>query len=336
MAIRNHLDYDYVVTSLMNRTPYSEIAERESVRLSTFVSRSTIAGVHRDLKSGKIKVTDVVRSNNLYLPSLSSLTYRYGIDEYRPGAIPVFDGHLQLEEDKALVISDIHGTKLDKSFIMRTELVRRYYGLDTIIIAGDLLDNEAINKHKKLSMRFEANLKTEITLLKELLDWFASNYKRLYIMPGNHDLWLLDTVEGAFDFEDAVNMIANSKAQQKMVVTNYDRLTLYSGLDDTWTISHPMGYNPAPLTVAQKLSEQFETSIIMPHQHISAGPIASRNGKHVLIDIGGVHNPALFAYSNLRTRAGGRTMNSGFASIVEGVGRLWTPDDRVTNWSQLL
>lgn len=332
MTIRNQLDYDYVVTSLMTNVSYGAIAERESNRLRTYVGRGVIAGVHRDLKTGSLKVTDVIRNNQLQLNSRSPLTYRYGIDEMIPGAIPVFNGHLTPYENRAIVISDIHGTKLDTSFMMRTNEVRKYYNADAIFVIGDLLDNDAINKHRKLSVKFDANLKQEMNILAELLDWFASNYKRIYILPGNHDLWLMDTIEGAFEFSDAIKMIANSKANDKLIVTNYDRMTLYQD-DDEWTLSHPIGYNPSPLVIAQKLSEQFETSIIMPHQHISAGPVTSKNGKHSLIDIGGMHNPLLFSYSNIRTKVGGRIMNSGFASVVDGIGRLWTPDERVTDWN---
>ena len=261
-------------------------------------------------------------------------SYIYGKQEPDGIAIPVFTGQLNLDLNKVMVWNDLHGSKIDADLLARTESVRRYYGIKHLIIGGDLADNEVMNKHRPFTKRFIANAAPEIKIVGEILDFAADYYDVIYVMPGNHDYWAIVQTEGAFGFSDLIRMAYNSdKVRRKVVPTDYDRLTVKNA-DRLWTIAHQDAYNQAPLVVAQKLSEQFETDIYTTHQHISAGPVWSKNGKHLLMDVGGLHDPKKFAYAQMRTRIH-RTQQQGFAVLVDGKPELWTPDDILTDWKKV-
>jgi len=332
MQIRALLDYDFVISALMRRTPYTQIAARETQRLSVPVSRNVIAGVHRDLKQGNLTVTQATSAKKANIPSLLNRpTFRYGVDAYIPGGIPVYNGHPEIRDDAVLVINDLHGTKVDIELLQRTDDIRKYFDIKRVIIAGDLADNAALNMHRRRSLKHEANLRLEMNVIAEILEWLAPRYDNIDILPGNHDLWLIEAVDGVLSYTDTINMLIKSQAvRDKVSVSDYDRLTLYSG-ERVWTIAHQAAYNPTPLVTAQKLSEQFETDIYTTHQHISAGPIRSRNGKHLLMDVGGLFDPAKFEYVQMQTRIG-RQMEQGFATIINGKPKLWTPDSLITDW----
>lgn len=331
-SIRTMLDYDYVVQALMQRTPYSKIAARESGRLSIPVSRNVIAGVHRDLKYGNLSVTNATQAKKANIKSLLNRpTFIHGVDPADSRGIPLYNGHLTVNHDRVMGWNDLHGTAVDIGLLEKTDDIRKEFDIDTLIIGGDLGNNEAISKHRRRSLRYDANLSLEIQVMTEILEWAADRYQQIYLIPGNHDMWLVEAVDGALSYTDLMKMIIQTdKVRSRVKVSEYDRITLQSG-ERTWTIPHQAGYSPNPLVVAQKLSERFETDIYTTHQHFSAGPVRSKNGKHILMDVGGLFDPNKFAYSNMRTTAG-RVMTQGFATIINGKPRLWTPDNLMTDW----
>jgi hypothetical protein len=333
VPVRDLLDYDFVIQALMNKMPYSQIASRESERLSVPVSRNVIAGVSRDLKQGNLRPSLAATARKAQIPSLLNRpTFVHGQEHPIPGGIPIFTGHLELDYNAVLVMNDLHGTKVDIEFLQRTADVIKYFGIRHVIIAGDLADNDAINPHKRRSVRYETNLKLEIDILTEILEWVAERVDDVVLYPGNHDLWLIEQVDGSLNYTDTVRLLVRShEVRRKLLISDYDRLTLKSG-ERVWTISHQSMYSPTPLVTAQKLSEKYETDIYTTHQHISAGPVLSKNGKHVLMDVGGMFDPDKFAYVNMKTTAS-RVMNQGFATIMNGKGKLWTPNPLITDWN---
>lgn len=333
------LDYDYIVSALMSKVSYAAIASRESERLCRDVTRNTIAGIHRDLKQGRLSVTNAIKARSAHLPTLLNRPeYVYGKERPIAGGIPVFTGHLTLDLDRVMIWNDLHGTKVDAKFLYQTREVRKYYGIKHLIIAGDIGDNGAISKHRRRSIKLEANLADEIEIISDILDFAVEDegYEGVAILPGNHDLWLIEALDGAVAFSHVMRSMARTdNVRKRLLITDYDRVTLNSG-NRTWTIPHQVGYSSIPLVIAQKMSERFETDIYTTHQHISAGPIKSRNGKHVLMDVGGLFDPNKLQYSQMHTFPNPREMEQGFGTIIEGVGTVWTPERLTTDWSKLL
>ncbi len=281
------------------------------------VTRNVIAGVARDIKEQKIKVS------SSKLQGLKRPTYIHGVDEPVTGAIPLFTGHREIVADDIDVWNDLHGTLVNVDFLEKAGNDAKKEGIKKLLIAGDLLNNGAVSPHKKRQVNLEANLETEFDFGRQILEFAASIYDEIEIMPGNHDLWIIEAFNGAVSFTTAMRMLVVSDAvRSKLNVTDYDRVTILTSRDK-WVVSHGHGYNRTPLVEAEKLSKHFEASIIKPHQHNSAGPVRSANGKHVLIDSGGFIDQRKAQYVQMNTSTF-PVWTNGYVRIQGGKGRLIT------------
>lgn len=314
MAVRHLLDMDFIRDNV-GILSYSEIATRESRRLSQQITRNVIAGVHRDLKHGVL--LDVKPH------------YIYGKDE--PQGLPIFTGQEYLYWDQVMVWNDIHGDKVDYDLLAASLDVASYYAINKLIIAGDLGDFQSLSKHSKRLPELKTNLNDELDVIENILSYADPYFNQIVLFPGNHDMWAVEQLEGKLEYNRLARLFIPDHMVNKVLVSNYDRVHLISnGVE--WVIPHQIDYNQNPLVVAEKLSNKYECSVVTTHQHISATGM-SKNRKHQLIDSGGLHNPDKFAYSAMRTSSR-RVMMSGFTTIVSGQGKLWTPYP-MTDWTEI-
>ena len=167
-ASRYDLDYDYVISSLLNNISYSKIADRETVRLGKTVGRGLIAGVDRDLKAGRLKITALKPAAVDGIPS-----YIYGVEPDN-GGIPIFTGHLTLD-GSIVVTNDWHSPFIDTEFATSVVAWAKYYGIKTMLIAGDMTDGNSQNsfKRKVLPVSYTKELEVARQLLFFYADWFT-------------------------------------------------------------------------------------------------------------------------------------------------------------------
>src|SRR5690348_6232644 len=106
-AKRTDLDLDYIISALFKNHTYNDIAGREQTRLDATVSRSLIAGIHRDLKSGALRPSSASAVNDRWIK-----TYVYGAEPDN-GGVPLFLGEMSLPENNYIVASDFHAPYTD-------------------------------------------------------------------------------------------------------------------------------------------------------------------------------------------------------------------------------
>lgn len=324
---RNDLDMEFINRELHKETPYSVIAWKEAERLgvaASAVSRSMISGIHRDLKNGKLEV-----GSNQHTEREWVRTYRFGIDEDN-GGVPLFVGHPQVDVDRAVVISDPHFPAANYREVERVNTAGKYYGADTLIIAGDLLDGATQNNFKR-KVRPQT-LSLELSVAREAVQYWAEQYEYIWFEPGNHDDWFLQNMDGNLTINDLALLLGlNSLGATQFIVTPYDRIHLFSsGIE--WVIPHQAEANVNPLSVLEKLSWRFEANIIGPHQHKTATGI-DRYGRYNLVAIGGLHDQDKMAYVNLKTTTK-PLYNNGFVAVVNGQYELITPNERVIDFNK--
>lgn len=319
-AIRHLLDYDYVIPALLRNESFEKIAARETVRLDTVVvTRNTIAGVKRDLMAGTLKTSSARQNDNGWVK-----TYVYGLEPDN-GGLPVFTGHMTIDGD-AVVISDLHVPFTDFKFAESVIPWAKYYGIRQMVIAGDLMDGNSQNTFKR-KVR-PVPFSKELELSRELIAYF-STWFNIVFEPGNHDDWFLQNQDGNLTIRDFYNLLAVADSG-KFTITPYDRVTVISG-GEPWVIPHQAEASAYSLFVGDKLSQKFQANVIVPHQHNSADGF-DRYRRYRVIDIGGLHDPDLMAYANLKTTTKPRH-DQGFAILKDGRGILITPDRRQTDWS---
>jgi len=320
MAIRDRLDLEYIAAALLQNKTFKQIAERETTRLGIKVSRNVIAGVSRDIKSERLSLSRKNRRQD---------TYRYGIEEEK--GIPVFNGHQTLTGD-VVVISDIHLPKTDFDLAERVVDVARYYGIKKLHIAGDLFDAGSSAKHHKRKVR-PPTISYELKKGRELLKYYANWFNEIWFTPGNHDDWFMENLQGDLEFFDFAEMLTIVPGLRTILRTSpYDRITHYSG-GQKWVVSHQQNYSKNKLVIGNIMAQKFQANVVVTHNHFSAIGL-DEWGRYIILDIGGLHEPSMFDYVQLKTNKM-PNMNKGFGIIIDGRGELWTDNPYLTDWSRI-
>lgn len=323
-VVRHDLDMTFIVRALLRGDSYSTIADREAQRLGRLVTRNVIAGVSRDLRYGKLS----------YGPTATQTTkvktYRFGVEDDN-GGVPIYTEHPELEGN-AVVISDLHLPKTDYDFLKLVPKVGRRLGITRLIIAGDLVDGGSQGKHHRRKVK-PVTTGYEYKIARQVLDELAEWFDEIVYEPGNHEDWLLENMGGDLQIEDVYQFLFTPTLQGKLFLTPYDRITLYSE-GEKWTIPHQTDYSKHPLVVGSDLAQKFQSNMIIPHQHITALG-KDWYDRYVVVDIGGLHEPTMFDYVQLKTSRN-RTMSKGFAAIKDGGVTLYTDDDRITDWRNVI
>lgn len=319
-ATRADIDLDYVIQALLTTQTYDQIARRETARLDydgMTVSRSLIAGVHRDLKAGTLRPSSANRMDEKYIK-----TYVWGVEPDN-GGVALFIGHPQMDGD-AVVISDIHAPFTDYDFAEKPNLVGEYYGVKRLIIAGDLVDGASQNNFRKKVK--PPTFTTELDTARKLLAYYAEWFDEIWYIMGNHDDWFFENADGNVSVHDMYNLLRGDELQGKLILSPYDRATLNSS-GELWTLPHQADVSTFSLKIGEQLAWKYQTNVIVPHQHNHAIGY-DRYGRYIIADIGGLHDQNKMSYMQLKTSTRPE-FDKSFAVVVDGAIELVTPDRRL-------
>lgn len=321
--MRDRLDLDYIISALLRGDKMKDIAKRESTRLGDRVTKNMIVALKRDLKAGKIKPSSSSRVEKVP-------TYIYGVEPDN-GGIPVFTGDYEVVDDVA-VINDVHIPFTDWEFADRALQVFQRQDLDTLIIAGDLIDFESQSKWSRLvpPLTLEQELRYAREFLTKLLDIFET----VYYFRGNHEDRLLKALDGGISFGQFTELLTSDQYRGKLIVSPYPRIFVTSG-DERWVIVHQRNTSVYKSRVAEQLSWKHQMNVLVTHQHTNAPPQLDRYANNIIMSVGGLHDPQKTAYSALQETTGW-VPEKGFATIIEGRATLFTNDERITNWDTIL
>lgn len=325
MTIRDTIDIDRVIQLLFNGVSYTDIGVILTNDYNIDVSRNVIAGIHRDLKSGVLRPSKAIPQDRGWVS-----TYVYGVETPERGAIPVFTGHPTIYGD-AVVISDVHLPLTDYAFAETVVARGRFFGVRRLIIAGDLLDNASRNKFRRKTA--PASFSKGLEMSRKLLQFYGEWFEEIWFEPGNHDDWFLEDMEGDLIFDDFAQLLVTDEVRSKFIATPYDRVTLISG-DEPYTIPHQSEVSVYHLKVAEDLAFKFNTNMIIPHQHTTAQGF-DRYNHYVLFAIGGLHEPDMQSYLQLKTSKR-PSQQKGYAIVVDGQGFLISNDHRLTKPDQYM
>lgn len=312
-----------VVAGLLRGESYSSLAERLSKKFDLPVSRSTIAGIARDVKANKLDLGAVEPAPSFSRPK----TYRYGVEEDN-GGWPVFDGHPEIDADRLLVISDLHLPYTSYKFLEKLPKIAKRHKAKQLLIAGDFIDGDS--RHHKHRVR-RATMSEQLSAARETMGFFLSFVDDVWVLPGNHDEWLTYDAMGEITITDTMRLMVPDGQLSRVHAFPYDRILVNSG-GEKWLIPHQAGASADPLRVGRELALKYQTNMITPHQHLS-GYGWDKYDRYVVISIGGMHDHNMLDFVQLKTTTM-YNMNRGIAVIQNGEGVLITPDQRHTNWKK--
>lgn len=306
---------DYVASLLMGgHMTYQEIADHLTAKYGVHVSRSTIAGIKRDMKANKVTIFMPKRVNQLDpIPSISS--YIYEVEENsNVHALPKFIGHPEINVDRIAVASDFHSPYIDKELVQKLTDDAVYYGIDKLLIPGDLIDGLRTTHKRKTA---GVSLGRQYAYTRELISYLFQFFETIVYTQGNHDDWMTFETNGEITSADAYYWLGGEAYGDRFVVSEYDRSTVYSG-GQKWVVPHQRNFASNPLTVANKLAHKFQANIITPHIH-QTGKGIDQYGRYVLMAIGGMFDPTMMEYLNLKTTTG-IVPTPGYGLILDGKG----------------
>lgn len=159
---------------------------------------------------------------------------------------------------KAIIVGDLHCPHVDRGLIEAILDDSLANAVDTIILAGDIIDGQFTGRHKNPA-EFTASALEELSYMRSYLKYFEEMFTEVYVLPGNHDGWVLDYFE--MSMQELIDTMLGS---HDIRVSQYG----YVYLNDNIVVGHLEEWNEKPGYLAWKIAKQFNRHAIVNHDHI--------------------------------------------------------------------
>ena len=194
-----------------------------------------------------------------------------------------FTDRVRVEGD-ALVFADPHWPFHHAPFMNRCVDVALGLGIDTVGIGGDITDQSVFSKWGR-DKGVEWSHEKDAT--KQGVRALLSNFKRVVLCPGNHDVRMIRQSQGSINEDDWVDMMRDwfgGVSPQRLIITPYHMYHIVSG-GRPFRITHPKESNRVPTSVALRLNAKFRESMVTAHSH-TTGVRRDPSGQDYLVDLG--------------------------------------------------
>jgi predicted phosphodiesterase len=192
-----------------------------------------------------------------------------------------------VDTDSALIISDLHCPHVDRAMIEAAVRDAKENKVNTIIIAGDILDGQFTGRHKN-PPQYVAPAEVELQYMRNYLKYFEGVFENVYVCPGNHDEWVTNFFEVTFK-----ELVDKVMGEHKIVVSEFEYITVNKNL----VAGHLEEWNEVPGFLAWKIAKQFNKHAIVGHDHIR-GVYSETNLNLVGISMGASLLPSNIYYKN--------------------------------------
>lgn len=200
----------------------------------------------------------------------------------------LFGDALTLPDEPTLVIADTHAPYQNKILLMHAFRIAKERRVTQFVHAGDLIDGGEYNIQAKNEIL--PPIITEIEHARSILYTAQQYFKRLVILPGNHDMYYVKKEKISFH-SFIKDIILDNQFVDKFTITDYD----YVYYADLAIIGHlTNGYDMVAGKIAANLALKYERHALVGHDHLM-GMQQAENGKYG-ISIGAMFVPGSFAY----------------------------------------
>jgi hypothetical protein len=243
----------------------------------------------------------------------------------------VYNGHLRVETDDAIIISDMEICDEHRELMALVAEVGEVYGVKKLFWGGDMLkqDNPGIASHTSHLVwevqepTFEENIERWKTYLRRYNQVFDDQY----IMPGNHDVHMSWKTGGAMWYGMLVSEMP------KITVSRYPYMNIKTRRKlIRLTHQRDASYNMIGLGNTLINSKSIKSDIIMAHSHVSQVGF-SADGQHRIISLPCMRDPLRTQYKQLIDTKHGE-WNLGFFLMLDSY--YYPLDFYETNWDRVL
>lgn len=229
-----------------------------------------------------------------------------------PPLVPIEDDELRLEGDWA-VSSDWHAPITRYDVLSRMLDDAHSAGLNRLIIAGDLTNQDALTNHE--DKQAGADMPTEIEHLNYSINTALDCFDEIVVSIGNHDRHLAQKAKVTFD-RSLRMLLADVPPEkyQRIRVTGRDYVIVDTD-EGAWRVCHTYSYSRLPLNYPNRLALRHGMHIAAGHRHHHAIGVAA-NGK-TIVELGGLMDADRLKYTKRWTNDM-PVMANGFGLLLGG------------------
>jgi UDP-2,3-diacylglucosamine pyrophosphatase LpxH len=209
---------------------------------------------------------------------------------------PQYNNYWHLHGD-FVISSDWHIPYHNSDMADKLVKIAKKFKVKNHIIAGDFSDQNIVRKmlygQHVTGLEVREDLEQTFCIMAEaintLLDWFD----KIYLLTGNHDIYLLKVLQGNMKLDRFWKMIGVSPKEfnKRFFVSAHP----FCAVNDTWHITHPATYSRIPMTVARSISTKYRKSVMSAHGH-QFGLSTDISGRDICIDTGGLFDYTRMGY----------------------------------------
>jgi hypothetical protein len=198
-----------------------------------------------------------------------------------------------------------------------------------LILAGDLLNADAFSLYE--SDAELASFNDEIEAARLFMADCLAVFDCVYWIMGNHERRPLKRTRGALKPAHLLALITHDK---RVSVSEWGHCTVRNPGGADWRITHGRNYSVNQLTVADQLAQKYQANIISHHEH-HLGMGWDRFKRYIVVNNGGLFNPAAMAYAVLDDSKM-PNMTPGFSWLKPSGHVQVFGDDPFTDWDNAL
>ena len=187
------------------------------------------------------------------------------------------------------VLSDIHCPIHSEKWLLQAITAFKLFDVKHVIVNGDFLDANQISRHAGSYYRRKGELADDFNAAESVLKLLVDTFDHVYFDMGNHDMRLLHKFAGEVGVSRIWKMFGDHEG--KVTVTSRS----YCKVNENVTVCHPRQYSRIRGSLAQKLSQRWQRSILTGHQHHSTMS-SSPDGKWQACDVGAIVDVELQDY----------------------------------------
>lgn len=184
-----------------------------------------------------------------------------------------------------IIMGDLHCPHVDRALVEAVMEDSHRNNIDTLILAGDLIDGQFTGRHKN-PPEYTAPATDELNYMRHYLRYFDTMFNDVYVLPGNHDGWVLDYFEMQMK-----QLIDEMLGTHGITVSQYG----YVYLNNNAIVGHLEEWNQVPGFLAWKIAQQYNRHAIVNHDHIR-GIYTENDSIHYGISVGAALVPENIYY----------------------------------------
>jgi hypothetical protein len=173
-----------------------------------------------------------------------------------------------------LILSDLQIPYHDEKFVWKVVDLARAWGVETVLINGDLDDQSGASKHPASPK--ESDLSASSSATRAFAAWLTPLFKKVWFDAGNHDTQITRKLDLNLDF-DTVCWMLLGEVKSQWCITRHP--AVFVGTE--WLVCHPRGTSVIATRYPQMLAEKYSLNVVGAHGH-TWGQAKAKNGRYAI------------------------------------------------------